>query len=352
MLLVQPKYKVLLHVIYWLIVVVFLSLFFGHFNRDSYNTVFYVCLQLPIVMLTTYAINYWLVPKFLFRKKYYLFFYLLVAVIIVSLWLNTLISIITFISVWEFDMGRMPETTFDLFYISAGMYMVVLIGVAIHFVKETFNQQEEKYKLNEKQISTELKLKETRLKMLQNQLHPHMLFNSLNMIYGHSLKKSDKTSDLIINLSNMLDYMLYRCEDDRILLEKEIEFLNNYIELEKNKFDDSLMLDIAWPDRQNHFSIAPLILLPFCENCFKHVKQTSNEQPRIDIKGIIDGNRFVFTARNTFSLVGRKSGLKGIGIQNVNERLNLLYGGKFNLNTREEDGTYNLQLTLELDPVY
>ena len=352
MLLLQPKYKILLHIIYWLIVVVFLSLFFGHFNRDSYNTFFYVCLQLPIVILTTYSINYWLVPKFLFRKKYYLFFYLLLAVFVISLWLNTLISIFTFISIWEFDMERMPATTFDLFFISAGMYLVVLIGVAIHFIKETFNQQVEKFKLNEKQISTELKLKETRLKMLQNQLHPHMLFNSLNMIYGHSLKKSDETSDLIINLSNMLDYMLYRCGDERILLEKEIDFLTDYIELEKHKFDDSLILDIHWPELQNEFLIAPMILLPFCENCFKHVKQTTDQQPRVEIEGLIDGSRLIFTTRNTFSGDSRKSEFKGIGIQNVKERLKLLYDDKFDLSVSKEKGMYFLQLKLELDPVY
>ena len=249
-------------------------------------------------------------------------------------------------------MGRMPETTFDIFFISAGMYMVVLVGVAIHFVKEVFNQQEEQYKLHEKQISTELKLKETRLKMLQNQLHPHMLFNSLNMIYGHSLKKSDKTPGMVINLSNMLDYMLYRCEDERILLEKEIDFLKDYIELEKNKFNDELILDVKWPDRQNEFLIAPLILLPFCENCFKHVKHTINQQLRIKIRGVIDGNKLVFSTLNTFNSDSRKSEMKGIGIQNVKERLKMIYSEKYDLTVDEKNDQYKLQLTLELDPVY
>lgn len=351
MLILQPKYKVLLHIFYWIAVVVFLTLFFGHFNRDSYNTIFYVCLQLPIVILTTYAINYWLVPRFLFREKYFQFFYLLFAAIVVSLWMNSLLSIYTFITVWEFDMGRMPSTTFDLFFISAGMYLMVLVGVAIHFVKETFNQQVERHKLNEKQISTELKLKETRLKMLQNQLHPHLLFNSLNLIYGHSLKKSDLTPELVINLSNILDYMLYRCDDERVLLENEINFLKDYIALEQHKFND-LKLEISWPEKQDVFLIAPLILLPFCENCFKHVKQDAGEQLTIKIHCKIQGNTLVFRSSNTFRSHGYKNDIKGIGIKNVRERLAILYDGKFDLEIKAEENTYTLKLSLELEPVH
>ncbi len=350
MFLLQPKYKVLLHILYWMVVVVFLSLFFGHFNRDSYNTLFYVCLQLPIVVLTTYAINYWLVPRFLFHKKYYAFFYLLTATIIVSLWMNSLLSIFTFITIWEFDVGRMPGSTFDLFFISAGMYLVVLVGVAIHFVKESFYQQEERHRMIEQQISTDLQLKEARLKMLQNQLHPHTLFNSLNLIYGHSLKKSELTPQLIIHLSNMLDYMLYRCDDERILIEKEIDFLKDYIALEKHKFKD-LKLEISWPVGQSNFLIAPLILLPFCENCFKHVKSTTGQEYFIKIDGKIINQNLIFTTFNTCNTKGRNSDIKGIGIKNVKERLAILYEGKHQLTIEATENSYKLQLSLALDPV-
>jgi len=351
MLLLQPKYKILLHILYWIVVVIFLTLFFGHFNRDSYNTIFYVCLQLPVVILTTYAINYWLVPRFLFRKKYFTFFYLLIAAIVVSLWMNSLLSIFTFITIWEFDMTSMPGTTFDLFFISAGMYLVVLIGVAIHFVKETFNQQEEKHLMLERQISTELQLKETRLKMLQHQLHPHTLFNSLNLIYGHSLKKSDLTPDLVIHLSNMLDYMLYRCDEERVLLEKEINFLKDYIALEQNKFID-LNLDISWPKFQNEFLIAPLILLPFIENCFKHVKHTSHKQPFIKIKSEIIETHLIFKTSNSYNIESRKTDIKGIGIKNVQERLAILYENNFDLKIGSTNGVYSTQLKLLLDPLH
>ena len=265
--------------------------------------------------------------------------------------MNSLLSIFTFITIWEFDMGSMPGTTFDLFFISAGMYLVVLIGVAIHFVKETFNQQEEKHLMLERQISTGLQIEEARLKMLQHQLHPHTLFNSLNLIYGHSLKKSDLTPDLVIHLSNMLDYMLYRCDEESVLLEKEINFLKDYITLEQNKFID-LDLKISWPEKQNEFLIAPLILLPFIENCFKHVKHTSDKQPFIKITSEIIENQLIFNTTNSYNIESRKTDIKDIGIKNVQERLAILYENNFDLKIDSTNGVYSVQLTLLLDPFH
>jgi LytS/YehU family sensor histidine kinase len=270
----------------------------------------------------------------------------------VSLWLNTLISVFTFIKIWEFDLSEMPGTTFDIFYVSAGLYLAVLVGVAIHFVRETFKKQEQNYLLKQREISTELKLKETRLKMLQNQLHPHMLFNSLNLIYGYSLKKSDRTPDLIINLSNMLDYMLYRCNDELVILENEIKFLKDYVALEKQKFDEKLSLHVAWPEKQDEYMIAPLLLLPFFENCFKHVKHTANQFPKIEIKVEIKGDQLHFSASNTFVKNSRKSEIKGIGIQNLKERLEILYENRHELIISETEENYRVELKVKLDKIY
>lgn len=346
------KYILLTHIIYWLMLLVFLSLFFGHFTHDSFNALFYVCLQLPLVILTTYAINYWLVPRFLFRKSYYQFFYFLIATITVSLWLNTLLSVFTFIKIWEFDLSEMPNTTFDIFYVSAGLYLAVLVSVAIHFVRETFKKQEQYHTLQQREMTTELKLKETRLKMLQNQLHPHMLFNALNLIYGHSLKKSDKTPGLVINLSNMLDYMLYRCNDELVLLENEIGFLKDYVELEKQKFDVNLDLTTEWPENKEQYMIAPLLLLPVFENCFKHLKHAAGRKPQIRISCMIRDDHLQLKATNTYVKGSRKSGVQGIGLQNLKERLEILYDGRHELQIEEGEQTYNVQLSLHLDRIY
>ena len=243
----------------------------------------------------------------------------------------------------------MPPASFDFFFLTAGLYLVVLIGVVIHLVKQSFAQQEERYKLQERQIETELKLKESRLKLLQGQLHPHMLFNSLNTIYGFSLQKSEKASGLIINLSNLLDYMLYHCDAERIPLEKEIEFLNNFIEIEKHKFTNELALKVEWPEKTEDYLISPLVLLPFVENCFKHSKDAGTLKPVISINSEIIDNRLLFTAVNTFDQINNISKSEGVGIQNIRERLNLIYPGNHELNVFKKENNYRIELKLELD---
>lgn len=123
------------------------------------------------------------------------------------------------------------------------------------------------------------------------------------------------------------------------------------IELEKNKFKD-LNLEISWPAKQDEFLIAPLILLPFCENCFKHVKFTNGQQPEIKIHGEITGEQLILSTYNTCGDAGRKSEIKGIGIKNVKERLDILYDGKYELDIEAGEKSYKLKLSLELDKVH
>jgi LytS/YehU family sensor histidine kinase len=145
--------------------------------------------------------------------------------------------------------------------------------------------------------------------------------------------------------------MLYRCDEERIVLEKEIDFLKDYIALEKHKFKN-LRLELSWPARQDSFLIAPLILLPFCENCFKHVKSTTGQESFIKIHGKIINQNLVFTTFNTCNASGINSNIKGIGIKNVSERLAILYENKHELKIEAKENTYQLQLTIALESVY
>jgi len=346
---ILSKHKWLYHSAFWIVALVFLSLFFGRFNRSTYYAFLFTVYQLPVIIATTYTINYWLIPKFLFQKHYGRFVYFLIGTVLVSIWLNALISIFAFIKTYNFEMEAMPLASFDFFFLTAGLYLIILVGVVFHLVKESFKQQEEKFKLQEKQIETDLKLKESKLKLLQGQLHPHMLFNSLNTIYGFSLQKSDKASNLIINLSNLLDYMLYHCDVERIPLDKEIEFLDNFIEIEKHKFSEEIDLHIEWPVKTDDYLIAPLVLLPFCENCFKHSKHTKEQKPIITIKSSITDNKLLFEALNSFDPEQKPVKDGGVGIQNVRERLNLIYPNYHELTISQENNLYIIKLSLELD---
>jgi len=345
------RYNQVLHLLYWIIATLFLTYFFGHYTREYRYTFLYVLFQLPVVIATTYIINYWLVPKYLFRDRIGRFIYLLVACLVISAWLNALITILAFTSLYHFQADFLPPASFDFKLLTAGLYLVILLGVAIHFTRRSLSQQRSSFEIRKQQMETELLLKETRLKLLQNQLHPHMLFNSLNTIYGLSLQQSDKTSGLILNLSNMLDYMLYQCDTDKIVLKKEIDFLKNYIEIEKQRFSEDITLIIEWPENDEQYLIAPLLLLPIVENCFKHTRHIRDTKPEIHIKCGIKKGGLHFLTSNSYRQNEKSSQTEGIGIRNLKERLALLYPGKYELKNSIQNNHYIVEIVLELDPI-
>jgi sensor histidine kinase YesM len=345
----NSRYNWALHIMFWTTTVFFLSYFFGHFSRQYLHTFLYVCFQLPVIITTTYLINYWLVPKFLFQDRTGRFVYMLIACLVVSAWLNALITIFAFTILYHFNAGNLPPASFDFKMLTAGLYLVIILGVAIHFARESLKQQRTAFELSKKQIETELSLNETRLKLLQNQLHPHMLFNSLNTIYGLSLQQSPGTSGLVLNLSNMLDYMLYQCNTEKIILKNEIEFLENYIEIEKQRFPEGLSLEIDWPDKDEEYEIAPLLLLPIVENCFKHTRNLQDIHPEIRIKASLEKGRFHLHTSNNCRKNEKPGRSTGIGLNNLNERLVLLYPGKHEMSSRIENSMYIVDLALELD---
>jgi two-component system sensor histidine kinase AlgZ len=185
------------------------------------------------------------------------------------------------------------------------------------------------------------------LQLLKAQVHPHFLFNTLNNIYSFSLENSPKTPGLILKLSSLLSYMLYDCKAEEVLLEKEIEVMKNYIDLEKerygNKIDISLNIE---GDIKDKF-IAPLLLLPFLENAFKHGTSEQVEKSWLSID--INVEQFTFrckiaNSKNEIVPVSKT----GIGIQNVKQRLRFLYPDKHELKMADEGVFFVVSLVLEL----
>jgi LytS/YehU family sensor histidine kinase len=185
------------------------------------------------------------------------------------------------------------------------------------------------------------------LQLLKAQVHPHFLFNTLNNIYSFSLENSPKTPGLILKLSSLLSYMLYDCKAEEVLLEKEIEVMKNYIDLEKerygNKIDISLNIE---GDIKDKF-IAPLLLLPFLENAFKHGTSEQVEKSWLSID--INVEQFTFRCKiaNSKNEIVPVS-TTGIGIQNVKQRLRFLYPHKHELKLADEGVFFVVSLVLEL----
>jgi sensor histidine kinase YesM len=209
-------------------------------------------------------------------------------------------------------------------------------------------QQRELEKEKEQQLTLEFtkKLTEMELQLLKSQLNPHFYFNTLNNLYGLAMIAPKKAPDAILKLSDIMEYVIYDCRHDRVPLEKELKFLQSYIELEKLRYDDNARISINVSGRSNNRSISPMLLIQFVENGFKHgiENEKSNSYLRINIQ--VNNGSLQYESVNSIHGSNGKSG--GVGLTNVRKRLDLLYPQKHDLQVVHGDHEYRviLQLTL------
>lgn len=194
-------------------------------------------------------------------------------------------------------------------------------------------------------------VQESELQFLKSQINPHFLFNNLNNLYVHAIDNSVQTPRIIIELSSVLRYMLYDCKEKYTPLTKEIGHLKNYTALNELQIGDRGSITFNSPEHENNFIIAPLILIVFIENAFKHSTASQSEDIYIDIDiNIDDSGLLTFSCKNSFLPVQNTYNLdKGIGLINVKKRLELLYAHNHELHIEIVDGIYQVILTIELN---
>lgn len=194
---------------------------------------------------------------------------------------------------------------------------------------------------------------ETELKYLKSQINPHFLFNSLNSIYALSLKKSDLTPELILKLSDILRYILYEGSEKKVSLAQEVKYLQSFLELEKVRHGDRMALDIEIKGDVDGNEIAPMLLIPFVENSFKHGLGKDAASGFVHVVLDVEDNTLKFAITNSkpkngHRLSNEKGYTGGIGLKNVKKRLNLLYPNKHDLSVKDTENEFNVSLQLEL----
>lgn len=211
------------------------------------------------------------------------------------------------------------------------------IGSLAYFIHSA-KQDDQMRRLKQEQLLTELNY-------LKAQLHPHFFFNTLNNIYALALKQSADTAPLVAKLADMMRYILYEAEHKTVSLDKEIKFISDYIDAEKIRQHDgnSIMLDVQGikPDAR----IAPLLLLPFVENAFKHGLYQETGSGYVHVVIMQSGDELTLQVSNSKPATVQ-TGQKGIGLQNALKRLTLLYPGKYALDIKDDVDTYQLNLSL------
>lgn len=256
-----------------------------------------------------------------------------------------IIVVLTFILLAELKTTNMAPATLDLFFIMAAMLMVVFLSAAIRLVFVWSKAQQENQKLMLEKVEAELKF-------LKAQIHPHFLFNTLNNLYCLTLEKSEKAPDVVLKLSELLDYMLYECNPKFISLEKELQQVKNFIDLELLRYSERLKIDLEILGDVKRKKIAPLLLITLLENAFKHGVMNNARNSWIKVIVSATEDSIEISVCNSRQIRDKNLGSpttpnNGIGLQNLQNQLMLLYKQNHTLEILESEQEYQIKIILQ-----
>ena len=320
-------------------------------------------IELPLKMAALYFAIYILIRKLLLQKRYAQFFIAFIFYLLGVMALNRIEDYYVIYPIIEDSIAQYDSSFWNLnasflrssitrhedgfwnlnaaFLNLIYIYPVVGLGAAVYFAKGWYDNHMNHERVLREKLQGELKL-------LKDQLHPHFLFNTLNNIYSLSLQQSPKAPAMILRLSGLLSFMIYDGSAQRIPLRKELQALKDYIELERLRLGERLQLTFEATGDLDHSFVAPLILFPFVENCFKHGSHKTSEKVWISFNLIVEENTMTAQIENSIPDCTLAAGEQpGIGLINVRRRLELLYPDKYNFKIHEE-GSYLVKLKLIL----
>jgi len=349
----HKKHRWLTHIVYWFIYLL-ISVSASKYHdgeKGTYGFEFVSdALYISAEMIAAYSLAYFVVPQFIYRKRYFLS----VLEFVIICYVSCVMGRIFIVKICEPLAGVKPkpfETYLEILTDIPKLLYVYLfdilsssaIFIFLKLLKDQFETQKRALALEKEKAETELKL-------LKSQLNPHFLFNTLNNIYSLSFTSSPATSQSIARLGDILDHILYRCNGQHVPLSAEIALVNNYIELEKLRYDERLTINFK-TEVEHEVEIAPLILLSLVENAFKHGASDDAGAPVIDIGLFASEEKFIFKVSNTVASQNNapdKASYGRIGLNNLRRQLELIYGSDYLLDVTREDRRFTVQLTLQL----
>ena len=335
-----PIKEVVYHILFWAIYIA--SEYFANLMHMSpgRNLAFFksILFTLPLLMLPTYFIAWYVVPRYL-QTNQWTKFLLWILVVGVFVFFARIKWQEFFYYLESGEYFKMPTSKMLKNIIRD--YAIIALGVCIYIIGDYRKKQKHNEQLMKAKAEAEIKL-------LKGQLHPHFLFNSLNNIYSLALMKSDLTADSILKLTELLDYLVYRANLEKVALSREIQLLQNYIDLEKLRYNDKLKIDLDIHVDNVNQPVAPLLILPFAENCFKHGGPGMDGIFRIYMHVKSNHRKLDFFISNSRKNKSESNAVQGgIGLQNIRQRLNLLYPGRHQLTIQDQPELYSVRLEID-----
>jgi LytS/YehU family sensor histidine kinase len=305
----------------------------------SWAQVLIYFLGFGIINIGLFYLNFLVyIPKFLDKKKFKTYTLILIPTV-VALGIGKYGVALLFKPYILVERGHV--TTFGVYFLSTliSSLIFIFLSTVLKFTTDWFLNERVQRDLENQRLTAELSF-------LKSQINPHFLFNSLNTIYSLAYQQSETTPEAVLKLSEIMRYMLYECNDNKVDLDKELKYLQNYIDLQKIRFANKAFIDYSVIGEVDHQRIVPLILISFVENAFKHGVANDPEHP-IVLALTVTETKLNFYVHNKKHQHNRDAA-GGIGLNNVQRRLNLLYPGKYNLTIHNEEDTYSCELSLVL----
>ena len=298
---------------------------------------------LPWKAIPFYFLFYFLIPKYFREGRYILMsIYFIGIIVLCLLGYRSLVAPVS-----EIMYGETPS--FNVYSLRRFMYSLTDLIPALGLAS-TIKLMKGRIASEQKEKALEKEKLESELNFLKAQTNPHFLFNTLNNLYGLARKNDSNTATSIMKLSNIMRYILQECSESSISVESEIKIIEDYIELEKLRYDDRLTVRFKKEVDQYQQEIAPLILLPFVENAFKHGASESRFDSYIYIDLELVNGQLKFRVRNTCD--GDNGVVKeGIGLKNIKRQLELIYGNDHDLQIYSEQDAFIIELSIELRPI-
>ncbi|AYN66921.1 GHKL domain-containing protein [Euzebyella marina] len=321
-------FQVILHI---------LVLLFYSFDRNNPGISLDQILFFLIYTVASGVITYYLMPHYLYKKKYWTFFGYASLVFFLVIMIEELLE--TVIYPGTVRASIVP----GIYYAFFDILPVLAILSGFKFAWDAIGSQQEVQKLRSY-------VQESELQFLKSQINPHFLFNNLNNLYSYALEGSAKTPEIILEMSGVLRYMLYECKEKFVPLQKELEQLSNFIKLYKLQIEERGKVNFIEGRIEPGYKIAPLILVVFIENAFKHSQSGQSKDIEIEIEVNMKDNCLTFICKNNFEqVIGLDTVAKGIGLKNVKKRLELLYPNKHELHIDETEKNFSVSLSMQLE---
>jgi len=356
------KYRVGRHAAFWVFWWLFQAFLYSFVPAALYKNDYWGSLQMAMVesfifmfshLFLAYTLMYFVIPRYLLAQRYWASAIWTAVLFIATAFLSYFLGsyIINPLRSWLALHGFVNKY-FELapLMIHRSLLAGLRGGITIGGIAATIKLMKYWYVKEQRNLQLQKENVASQLQLLKAQVHPHFLFNTLNNIYSHTQNTAPVAARLIAGLSDILRFMLYESSQPLVALSKELKLMQDYIGLEQVRYGNKLDLHIDLPGETGDLYISPLLLLPLIENSFKHGASTMLEQPWISLHIALNGKEMQMKLLNgKFNEDNKPDQPSGIGIQNVQKRLNLLYPGKHELVITNEEDVFIVNLKIELE---